>query len=180
MKQNAMWKKWIGCITMVMVLALACTGGVLATEAAPAAEVPTVLGDDLLSVDEEATGSETADEANVSGKPVLGIKVANMNTSSYAVVKGILPMGAYVTNVEEDSLAAEAGLLAGDIVVEVDETAVTNIAKLTEILQEKEAGESVILKIFRVEGIESAQVYSDIGEGEYIDVSIELTLPKEA
>lgn len=175
MKQNAMWKKWIGCITMVMMLVLACAGTVLATEAA---EIPAVLGDDLLSVEEEATGGETAEDA--ADKPVLGIKVANMNTSSYAVVKGILPMGAYVTGVEADSLAAEAGLMAGDIVVEVDETAVTTIAKLAEILQAKEEGETITLKVFRVEGIESAQVYSDIGEGEYIDFSIELTLPKEA
>lgn len=184
MKQNTMAKKWLRCLALVLVIALAGIGVAMAAEATKAGEdavqIPAVLGDDLLATDDEAAGdsAEAAEEATP-GKPRLGIKVSNMNTSSYVVVKGILPVGAYITVVEEDSLAAEAGLLAGDIVVEVDETAVTNIAQMSAILQAKEAGDTVTLKVFRVEDLESAKVYSDIGEGETIDISIELTLPEK-
>lgn len=194
MKQKAMWKKLIGYIAIVMIITLAGTGTVFAAstatdtknaagadEAAP--QIPAVLGDDLLSEEDAGEGDAPApntDDADLTGRPSLGVTVANMNTASYAVVKGILPVGAYITKVDIDSLAAQAGLLAGDIVVEVDETAITTVAQTVEILQAKEADDTVLLKVFRVEGLESAKSYSDIGEGEYLEISIVLTLPEDA
>ena len=110
------------------------------------------------------------------GKPYLGVTVTDMNTSNYAVASGILPTGAYVTEVEGASPAEKAGLKPGDIIVDVDGNVITSTKQMVSILQAKEAGQKVAVKIYRVEGLESIENYEDIPEGEYIDLTIELAI----
>ena len=110
------------------------------------------------------------------GKPRIGVSVADMNSSNYAVASGILPTGAYVTEVESGSPAEKAGLKEGDIIVDVDDTVITSTQQMVSILQAKEAGQTVAVKIYRVEGLPSIENYEDIPEGEYIDLTIELAI----
>lgn len=176
-----MWKKRMGPIALALLIFLASTGAALTPGIAGAEADPTLapMLDELLSVGDEAQGDaaapDTPEPVQVPDKPRIGITVANMNTASYAIVKGILPTGAYITGVQPDSLAEKAGLLAGDIVVEMDGVAIATTAQMAGILQEKDAGDTVTIKVYRVEGIENAQSYSDIEDGEYVEVSIELT-----
>ncbi|MBO5501691.1 MAG: trypsin-like peptidase domain-containing protein, partial [Clostridia bacterium] len=86
-------------------------------------------------------------------KPRIGVTVANLDTSAPAVANGVLPMGAYIREVEAGSPAETAGLLPGDIVVEVDGTIIKNTTGMINILQSKQAGDTVAMKVYRVEGL---------------------------
>lgn len=109
-------------------------------------------------------------------KPRIGVSVTNMNSSNYAVASGILPTGAYVSEVEPGSPAEKAGLKEGDIIVDVDGTVITSTQQMVGILQAKEAGQTVAVKIYRVEGLPTIENYEDIPEGEYMDLTIELAI----
>lgn len=131
-----------------------------------------VTGDDSSS--NQTVSSTTGTSSN---KPRIGVTVTNAtNFSSYAVQEGIIPNGAYVTNVESGSPADKAGIQTGDIIVEADGTVITTTAQLIEILQSKDAGDEATIKLYRSEGINDAQSIDDIQEGQYVDVTVQLAI----
>lgn len=58
-----------------------------------------------------------------------------------------IPQGIYVTYVEEDSPAAQAGLEEGDIITEFDGEQVTSMRDLQYMMQYYAAGETIDVKI---------------------------------
>lgn len=121
-----------------------------------------------------ATGGTAAAAAT---KPRMGVKVTNAaDTFPYPVQQGILPSGAYVTEVESGSPADKAGIKAGDIIVEADGTVVSTTSQLITILQAKNAGDSVSIKLYRSEGLANATTVDDIQDGAYQDVNVELAI----
>ncbi|MCI5957482.1 MAG: trypsin-like peptidase domain-containing protein [Clostridiales bacterium] len=118
------------------------------------------------------TGSVTS-----SGKPRIGVTVTNLNANNYAVANGLLPNGAYVKEVEVGSPAEKAGILVADIVVEVDGTVVTSTTQMVSILQQKQAGDTVNVKVYRIEGgLDKVEDQTNMPEGEYIDLKVELAM----
>ena len=118
------------------------------------------------------SGSSTADS-----KPRIGVTVTNAtNFSSYAVEKGIIPNGAYVTDVESGSPADQAGIEVGDIIVQADDSVITSTSQLISILQSKNAGDDAQIKLYRSEGITEAKSIDDIKDGEYKDVTVQLAI----
>ena len=111
-----------------------------------------------------------------SGKPRLGVTVANMNTSHYIVANGLLPNGAYVREVEAGSPAEKAGIQVGDIIVEIDGNVITKNTQMTSYLQSKQAGDRVKIKVYRVEGGLDNVEGNDIPDGDYIDLEAELAI----
>ncbi len=146
--------------------------------AIPINAVKPLLEDALNGKGTSDTASSNGADAPITsaGKPRIGVTVTDMNTSNYAVASGILPTGAYVTDVEKGSPAEKAGLLIGDIVVEVDGTVITSTKQMVSLLQAKEAGQTAAVKIYRVEGLDSIQNYEDIPEGQYKDLTITLAI----
>ena len=126
--------------------------------------------------DDEKPEEKTDEIVTVGGKPRIGVTVGDLNSSSSAVMSGILPRGAYIQEVESGSPADKAGLKPGDIVVEVDGTVITGSNRMISLLQAKEAGQTVDMKIYRVEGLEGVQNYRDIPDGEYMDFVVELAI----
>ena len=112
-------------------------------------------------------------------KPRIGVTVANLDTSAPAVANGVLPMGAYIREVEAGSPAETAGLLPGDIVVEVDGTIIKNTTGMINILQSKQAGDTVAMKVYRVEGLNDMETFDEIPDGEYVDLTVELAILDE-
>ena len=111
------------------------------------------------------------------GTPRIGVTVANLDTRNYAVANNLVPMGVYIDNVEAGSPAEEAGIQEGDIVVEVDGTIVDDYSEMTAILRSKQVGDTVQLKVYRVEGgLNNVEDYTDIPAGHYIDLTVELAL----
>ena len=126
---------------------------------------------------ETKKNTETAPETLVSSeKPMLGVTVAYVMTANnnYLVYSGALPGGIMVSEVTENSPAAKAGIQANDIIVEIDGDIVTSTEVVSKALERHTFGETVNVKVYRVEGAGSANSASELGEGEYIDFSIEL------
>jgi len=122
---------------------------------------------------EEKAKNEKIEILDASQRPRMGVTVSTLN--SYVVNQGILPNGAYVTEVEEGSPAEAAGIQVGDIIVEVDGTIIGNSSALIEHLQGNyKNGDVIQVKIYRAENIQDAKTVGEIGEGEYIDLEVTL------
>ena len=96
------------------------------------------------------------DGTNLIGKPRLGVTIASLNTSSYAIVYGLIPNGAYVRAVDENSPAALAGIVAGDIIVDVDGTIITSVSQLQQIIGQHSAGDTIAVTVFHADGLANA------------------------
>lgn len=92
----------------------------------------------------------------------LGISLQLLEAST-AQMFG-MPQGAYVLSVEEDSAAARAGLLKGDIIVSFDGQRISSTDELTGAMEYYRAGETVKMTIKR------------IIDGEYQSVELQVTL----
>ena len=122
---------------------------------------------------EDKVKNEKIEILDPSERPRMGISVGTLN--SYVIEQGLLPNGAYVTDVEEGSPAAEAGILKGDIIVDVDDTVITNSDMLIEFIQTNyQDGDVIRVKVYRAENMQEAERVGDIGEGEYIDLEVTL------
>ena len=111
-----------------------------------------------------------------SGRPRIGVTITNMNTGHYAVANGLLPNGAYVTEVEAGAPAEQAGIQVGDIIVEIDGTIINSTTVMTSLLQNKQAGDEVSVKLYRVDGGLNNVQGNDIPDGEYIDLTVKLAM----
>ncbi|HNW86473.1 MAG TPA: trypsin-like peptidase domain-containing protein [Candidatus Limiplasma sp.] len=135
-----------------------------------------VLAGKTTSTDQSTSASGSASSTDNS-KPRIGVTVTNAtNFSSYAVQQGVIPNGAYVTDVESGSPADTAGIQKGDIIVQADGTVITSTSQLISILQAKNAGDSAEIKLYRAEGITDAKSIDDIKTGEYKDVTVTLAM----
>lgn len=113
---------------------------------------------------------------NLSGKPRMGITISTMNASSSAVSSGLLPRGVYVSEVEAGSPAEEAGIQAGDIIVDVNDNVITSTSELQSVVAEYKAGDTLQVKVYRVPGLDDLDSLDEIPEGEYVDLEITLAV----
>ncbi len=124
---------------------------------------------------EKAKEAERLDGGvDMTNRPRLGVRIATLDQSNPAVSRGVLPCGAWVKSVEEGSPAEEAGILAGDIIVEADGTVTGTTTALQNVLAAHQEGDVITVKVYRAENVLDAQYVSDIGEGEYIDLTVTL------
>ncbi len=83
----------------------------------------------------------------ITGKPYLGITVSTvsaLNAQQFNMV-----VGAYVNSVEEGSCAETAGLQANDIITAVDGTEITTYEELVSMKNNKSAGDTMVLTVYR-------------------------------
>ena len=108
--------------------------------------------------------SDLVKNGYVTGKPIMGISVADVDESvtSYGV-----PQGAIIRVVTPDLCGAKAGLQAGDIVTKIDNTDVTSASDLTSAIGNYEPGDKVTLTIFRS------------GETKTVEVTLEESTPEK-
>lgn len=83
------------------------------------------------------TGKSTSQGAYLG---VKGVDVTKRDAEAYN-----FPIGAYITQVTEESAAAEAGLSQGDVITKVDDTKIASFEELKTILSGHRAGDSVTL-----------------------------------
>ncbi len=133
----------------------------------------------------EVTDS-AADKAEDSqpDSPKIGVTVGTLSSSFSLVANGTLPKGAYVSEVVADWPAEQAGVKPGDIIVQVNDTIITDHFGLVTELGKHKAGDEVELKLFRADKL--AQVVtgtlelSALGEGDYLSVKVALRAPEQA
>lgn len=84
---------------------------------------------------------------HVKGRPQIGISAVNID-EVYSSYLG-LPMGIYVRTVAEGSAAEAAGIKIGDIIIGINDEAVTTMEELNSIKNKFKAGDTVTLKVHR-------------------------------
>ena len=114
--------------------------------------------------DVDSMVSDLVKNGYVTGKPIMGISVADVDESvtSYGV-----PQGAIIRVVTPDLCGAKAGLQAGDIVTKIDNTDVTSASDLTSAIGNYKPGDKVTLTIFRS------------GETKTVEVTLEESTPEK-
>jgi len=113
---------------------------------------------------QEATGGLT-------GKPRMGVTVTNLVNTN-----GALPNGAYVISVDENGPAAQAGMQAGDIIVEVNGTVIATMSEMTSLIGEMHEGDEVRVKVFRPDTVTDAEQGAISTSGNYVDLTLKLAV----
>ena len=108
--------------------------------------------------------SDLVKNGYVTGKPIMGISVADVDES---VISYGVPQGAIIRVVTPDLCGAKAGLQAGDIVTKIDNTDVTSASDLTSAIGNYKPGDKVTLTIFRS------------GETKTVEVTLEESTPEK-
>ena len=135
-----------------------------------------VISGEVKAVAPNAQTEAPSTANDLTGKPRLGVNIANVNTSSRAAMLGQIPDGVFITGVEPGSPAEKAGMLVGDIVVDVNDTVITDTNQLTDIVGQYKAGDVLQVKVYRAEGLESLTANEDAPDGEYIDLEVTLAV----
>lgn len=101
------------------------------------------------------TGYGISDMKNLISMLSGGFNVAYLGVTGIGVTPeahrdGDVPLGVYVREVAEDSPALRAGIQKGDIIVEVDGTAVESYEDYAKIFGQKKASQMLELKVLRL------------------------------
>ena len=117
-----------------------------------------------------ARGTQPAD----SNRPMLGVTVTTVSNSN-----GVLPNGALVIEVTDNSNASRAGIQKGDVIVSVDNTVITSSSQLVSCIQNYAEGDTLSVKLYRAPGMDEAIQedridLTNVGEGDYITITVTL------
>jgi S1-C subfamily serine protease len=96
------------------------------------------------------------------GRAGLNIQAASVDPMVQAQLGLAIDHGALIRTVTNGGAAAKAGLQAGDVIVQIDDQAVNDSATLSDILVNKNPGDTVSVKIYR--GNQQMTVNVTLGE----------------
>jgi S1-C subfamily serine protease len=96
------------------------------------------------------------------GRAVLGVSVVSVDSALAAQYHLTVDHGALIVRVTSNGPAAQAGLKAGDVIVQVGNTQVTNVSSLSDALLSSNPGETVPVKVYR--GNQQLTVNVTLGE----------------
>ncbi len=97
-----------------------------------------------------ATESEAPNDTEGSSEGVkLGI--AGINIGSAEKIKYNVPMGAYISSVEQDGAAAMAGLEPEDIIFRIDDKEITTMQEIQEICKSHKKGDTITVEFYRAD-----------------------------
>ncbi len=88
-------------------------------------------------------------ESGSVARPALGVKIVDVTDAQTAQQLGVSTMGVYVVEVTKGSGAEAGGVQAGDRVLTVDDTAVSDTSALKNYLKDKSIGDTVALQVER-------------------------------
>lgn len=144
------------------------------------------LIDKVLSGEITSANSGSASSIPASERPRIGVSISTINGANFDT---LVPSGAYIHLVEENAPAQEAGLIAGDIVVEANNELVTSSDQLITLFSTLKAGDTVSLVVYRAEGLgdvlaryfDGEQVaYDELPtKGEYVNIDVVLKMIEE-
>ncbi|MBR4626368.1 MAG: trypsin-like peptidase domain-containing protein [Ruminococcus sp.] len=83
----------------------------------------------------------------VKGRPQLGISTVNVTESDSRRYN--VPMGAYVSVINEGSCAEKAGMQVRDIITDIEGDTVSSTTQLTSVLNKHKAGDKVKVTVYR-------------------------------
>ena len=139
-----------------------------------------VLSGRIRAIPPEANHAEDDnDSVNLTGKPRLGVGIADVNTSSRAARLGQIPDGVFITDVEAGSPAEAAGMQVGDLIVDVNGVVITSTTQLQSEISRYNAGDTLAIKVYRAPGILDISGSEDAPDGEYVDLEVTLAVVDE-
>ena len=109
-------------------------------------------------------------------RPRMGVTIFDLTAQDEVVRAGKFPEGVCIDQVERNSPAARAGLQPSDVITEVDGQRVTSTSQLHNLIGQKNAGDTVVLRIYRVPNIDIVRTIEDIQEGSYSDITVTLEM----
>src|SRR5579859_1257932 len=92
------------------------------------------------------------------GRAQLGVRLTDVNAEKAREMKMSGEHGAIVTEVEPGSAAAQAGLVANDVILEFDGERVRSVAQLRRMVQDTPPGRTVAVKINRAGQVRTLNV----------------------
>jgi S1-C subfamily serine protease len=104
----------------------------------------------------------TSGKITNTGRASLGIEGANIDSVVAAQYDLPVDHGVLVTNVSSGGAAANAGIKAGDIIVQVDGKAIADISSLSDALLSKNPGDTVSVQFYR--GNQQQTINATLGE----------------
>ena len=139
--------------------------------------IQSVLSGEIEAIAPQTEEAEVESSDDLRGKPRTGVSVADVNSSSRAAMLGQIPDGVFITEVEAGGPAEKAGILAGDIIVEVDGTVITSVEQYKQIVSEHKEGDVLQIKVYRAEGLLNLTANEDApDDGEYVDLELTIAL----
>jgi serine protease Do len=82
-------------------------------------------------------------------RALLGVSIQDVN-ANFAKEKGLTTVtGVWVQNIQKNSAAEEAGIKIGDVIININETAITNVASLQETIARHRPGDKITVLIER-------------------------------
>ena len=124
--------------------------------------------------EEEGQNSAAETRNDRLGKPRFGVTVTTISQAASQAAG--LPDGAYITNVEENSPANKAGLLPGDIIVQIDDTIIRSSTDMITALEGSQNGDVKSVTVWRPASVQNAENFEfDIQNGQYVE-NIQVTL----
>ena len=133
----------------------------------PAAETPEEGKDEGRNEQKEGQGDLT-------GKPRMGVTVRSWQGASYS--NGQWPNGVLVMAVEKDGPADEAGLKAGDMIIEIDGTVISGSEDMMNLLRGKNEGDEVKVKYFRPDEVGNIEEYEISLTGSDAETTVKLAV----
>ena len=128
-----------------------------------------------------SAAEDTTNSNSLVGKPRMGVSVSNINPNYSLVLQGLIPKGVLVNEVDAGSPAETAGILPGDIIVDVNDTVITHNDEINAIIRAKTVGDTLKVKVYRAEGMlelmEKDTINAeDVPDGEYVDLEVVLAI----
>ncbi len=129
--------------------------------------------------------AESEKKGNVtSNRVMLGVTVFTQSN-----VSDVLPNGAIVSNVNENSNAKRGGIQVGDVIVEVNDTKISSSTDLVNFIQKCKENDTLNVKVYRAPGMDQAitdkgldltNVDREYSEDYYITLTVTLLNDKDA
>ncbi|HZO74410.1 MAG TPA: trypsin-like peptidase domain-containing protein [Ktedonobacteraceae bacterium] len=83
------------------------------------------------------------------GRAALGVSVATVDSVLAAQDNLSVDHGVLIADIVNGGAAQRAGLQAGDVIVQIDNSPIDNVSSLTDVLATKNPGDNVSVKIYR-------------------------------
>lgn len=121
----------------------------------------------------EGMDNELIKAISISDSKKLIEKLSNNGSFAYAGVHGMdvtttahkdlgIPLGAYVSEVEPQSPAMNAGITRGDIIVRVDDEAITSFREYQSAVLKRSAGDVMWVTVARYDGVQYREISCEV------------------
>jgi serine protease Do len=132
----------------------------------------------------ETENSRNGINSTASNRVMLGVTVFTQTN-----VSDVLPNGAIVSNVNDNSNAKRGGIQVGDVIVEVNDTMISSSTDLVNFIQTCKENDTLSIKVYRAPGMDQAitdkgldltNVEREYSEDYYITLTVVLLNDKAA